>query len=234
MELSAYVVANPKKLHAAKVKQEVEEFLKEKGIEVTLGGKLLVTIGGDGTILHNNRHFDKDIFAIGSASSFLCQAKLEDWKEKLGKILGGYKVQKRMMLASELDGKRLPDALNEVCARNKEHRILMLGLDVGQKHHEFRADGVMFATPTGSRAYCYSCGGEELSADAKSYEAVAIAPFRREFAPTIVPASVKCRLVVESECDADVVIDGQEVFPLKQKSVVKVWVSGKYAKFVIV
>ncbi|VVB59008.1 NAD kinase [Candidatus Anstonella stagnisolia] len=234
MGLSAYVVANPKKPHVVKVKEEVEVFLQGNGVEVTPSGKLLVTIGGDGTILHNNRHFDKDIFAIGSKSSFLCQAKLEDWKEKLGKILAGYKVQHRIMLASELDGKRLPDALNEVCARNKEHRILMLGLEIGQKWHEFRADGVMFATPTGSPAYCYSCGGKEMGADANEYQAVAIAPFRREFEPVVVPAGVKCRLVVESECDADVVIDGQEVFPLKQKSVVKVWVSGKYAKFVIV
>jgi len=234
MALSAYVVANPKKPAVAKVKEEVEKFLAERKVGISSEGKLLVTIGGDGTILHNNRHFDKDIFAIGSKSSFLCQARLENWREKLGKILSGYKVQKRMMLASELDGKRLPDALNEVCARNKEHRILVLGLEIGKKWHEFRADGVMFATPTGSPAYCYSCGGKELAADANEYQAVAIAPFRREFEPVVVPAEVKCRLIVESECDADVVIDGQEVFPLKQKSVVKVWVSDKKAKFVIV
>ncbi|MBS3069093.1 NAD(+)/NADH kinase [Candidatus Micrarchaeota archaeon] len=234
MGLSAYVVANPKKPAAAKVKGEVEGFLRENGVEVSESGRLLVTIGGDGTILHNNRHFDKDIFAIGSQSSFLCQARLDNWRGMLGKILKGYKVQQRLMLASELDGKRLPDALNEVCVRNKEHRILVLGLEIGQRHYGFRADGVLFATPTGSPAYCYSCGGEELPAGSNAYEAVAIAPFRREFAPTVVPASVHCSLVVESECDADVVIDGQEVFPLEQKSTVKIWVSDKKAKFVIV
>lgn len=232
--LSAYVVSNPKKQAAAKVKDEVERFLQEKGVKISERGRLLITIGGDGTLLHNNRYFDKDIFAIGSSSSYLCQAKLENWEEMLSKVLGGYKVQNRLMLASELNGKRLPDALNEVCVRNKEHRILVLGLQIGEKNYGFRADGVLFATPTGSPAYCYSCGGAELPVDANAYEAVAIAPFRREFSPTVVHANVQCRLVVESECDADVVVDGQEVYPLGKKSEVKVWVSEKQAKFVMV
>ncbi len=232
---SAVVIANPKKREAEKLLEEVKKFLTKKGVEVTeQDADIFIAIGGDGTILYNKGHFDKPIFGIGSKSSFLCQANEQDWREKLSVILGGFRIQERLMLSSELEGKRLPDALNEVCVRNKEHRILVMKLGVDGKEYSFRADGVLFSTPTGSTAYSYSCGGSEMEVKERRYQIVAIAPYRREFAPAIVPESAECSLVVQSECDADVVIDGQYVVPLAEEANVKVFASEKGAKFVVV
>jgi NAD+ kinase len=232
---SAVVVANPSKKNAIETRKQVLEFLGEKGVRISgRSADLFIAIGGDGTVLFNKGHFDKPIFAIGSESSFICQAQHHDWKEKLGKILGGFQTEERAMLSSELDGKKLPDALNEVCVRNKEHRILAMHLKVDKKDYAFRADGVLFSTATGSTAYSYSCGGEEMGQTDTRCQIVAIAPYRRSFEPMIVPQGAISTLIVESECDADVVIDGQHVFPLERSAVVKVYASGKKAKFALV
>lgn len=232
---SAVVIANPKKREAGRILGEVEKFLSENGVEVMeREADIFIAIGGDGTILYNKGHFDKPIFGIGSASSFLCQANEGDWREKLSGILEGFRIQERLMLSSELEGKRLPDALNEVCVRNKEHRILEMKLGVDGKEYSFRADGVLFSTPTGSTAYSYSCGGSEMDVKERRYQIVAIAPYRREFSPTIVPHSAVCSLVVQSECDADVVIDGQYVVPLAEEANVRVFASKNKARFIIV
>jgi NAD+ kinase len=230
---TAIVVANPKKKDAVALRSKVVSFLKSSGINVAPRGGTVVAIGGDGTILFNKRHYGKPFFGIGSASSYLCHATEHDWKERLGHVVRhGYKTEKRLLLASSLDGKRLPDALNEVCVRNKEHRILYLFLTVDGRKFKFRADGVLFSTPTGSSAYCYSCGGDEIERNARAFEIVGIAPFRRTFKPHIVNENAKCHLVVESECDADVVIDGQYVYPIKRKSRIEVWKSEKDFLFV--
>ncbi|OIO20704.1 hypothetical protein AUJ17_05150 [Candidatus Micrarchaeota archaeon CG1_02_47_40] len=226
---TAIVIWNPKKKSAKAIGSAVEKFLQKKGVKIIKGRKadLLVAVSGDGTILYNKNKYSAIIFGIGSKKSFVCQANERDWKGKLERLLAKPRFEKRMLLSSLLDGRKLPDALNEVVVRNRAHRILELKLFVGKRKFAFRADGIMFSTPTGSSAYAYSCGGRELGKQEKKYEIVAIAPFRRAFSPLIVPQSTKCLLKIVSECDAHAVIDGQFAYRLKRKSKVKVWRSGR-------
>jgi len=208
------LIANPAKPKAAELRAEVAEFLKDKGVSISSDGEILITVGGDGTILYNKENSRKPIFGIGSATSFICQAIDVDWKERLSAVLEGkFEREERFMLACELNGKRLPDALNEVAVRNTEHRILTLRLGVDAKKYIFRADGILFSTPTGSSAYCYSCGGDELAPNTRAYEIVAIAPFRRSFEPLIVGEDAVSTLTVEAHCKWSVIIDGQFVYP---------------------
>jgi len=225
---TAIVISNPKKKSAEELGKKVRKFLGGKGVRVISGRKadLLITVSGDGTILYNKNKFDAPVFGIGSKKSFICNANGKNWKGRLSQVIFGKTgFGKRLMLSSVLDGKKLPDALNEVVVRNRAHRILALKLWVGKRKFEFIADGVMFSTPTGSSAYAYSCGGKELKAGSKKYEIVAIAPFRRRFKPMVVPENTVCRLEIASECDAHAVIDGQFAYKLKRKSRVRVWKS---------
>lgn len=243
---TAIVISNPKKKSAGKIAKQVMGFLGSRGIKAVLGREragavkpvkadLLVAISGDGTILYNKNKYDAPIFGIGSRKSFICQANERDWKGKLGQVIEGKgRIQPRLMLSSELDGKRLPEALNEVVVRNRAHRILELKLWVGKRKFEFRADGIMFSTPTGSSAYAYSCGGKELGKTERNYEIVAIAPFRRAFKPMVVSEDTICRLEIESECDAHAVIDGQFAYRLKRSSKVRVWKGRRDALLVAV
>lgn len=228
---SAVVLFNPKKKEGARIKKDVEKFLIRHGVKLSKEGEIVIAIGGDGTILYN-KYCGKPMFGIGSALSFLCEATMKNWKGALGKVLKGYDIDRRVMLSAKLDGKKLPDALNEVCVRRREHRIATINLRVGGKRYRFRADGVIISTPTGSTAYAYSCGGEELPPHSKKYEIVAIAPLRRELKPLIVDEKEISDIFVEGGEYTDVIIDGQLVFPLKKRSRLKIYKGDKTVDFV--
>jgi NAD+ kinase len=125
----------------------------------------------------------------------------------------------------------MEDALNEIVVHSRNHRVVDIELLVGRRRFAFYADGVMFSTPTGSSAYCYSCGGRELPKHARKYEIVAIAPYRRAFTYAIVPDSVTASAVVKSN-NADLISDGQFIHHLKAGSIIKVWKSSRAIELV--
>lgn len=206
----ALVVANRSKLFALQVKKDAEKFLSSRGILLSASSpQLVITVGGDGTVLHSKKYYGVPFFSIGSRTSFVCQANFSDWEEKLSHALRSPRVERRLLLEASVDGRALPIALNEVGIRNPEPRILSMHLAAGSRHFAFRADGVFFSTPTGSPAYCYSCGGKEMERTAEAYQVVAIAPFRRLFRPTVMPASSRCTLRISAPDRAHLFIDGQ-------------------------
>lgn len=214
----AIIAPNPRKNWAHVIARQLHEFLRQRGIKVTSSKKnadFMITIGGDGTVLREKRHTSLPIFAIGSASSYFCQARNSNWRRVLARALARPKLQKRMMLSSWLNGVRMEDALNEVFMRNWDHRVLDLDLRANGYRGKFLADGVIFSTPTGSSAYAYSAGGRQLPPIAKQYEIVGLAPYRRAFKPMVVKDSTVSTLIVRTKRPAFAVIDGQFSHKLK-------------------
>ena len=214
----AAISPNPRKRWAHRIARELHPFLRKRGISVTHSrahADILITIGGDGTILHEKKHCEAPIFGIGSETSFICQARRENWKAVLAKALRKPRIGERMQLASWLNGRRLEDAMNDVFVRNSDHRVLDFDLQVNGRKFNFTADGVIFSTPTGSTAYAYSAGGIELKLGAKKYEVVGLAPYRRRFRPQIVGDLTKSTVIVHTRRPAIAVIDGQYGYKLK-------------------
>ncbi|MFA5929498.1 MAG: hypothetical protein WC861_01315 [Candidatus Micrarchaeia archaeon] len=204
----AAVAANRKKPQTSALRREVEAFLRAHGVSLSKKPQLMITIGGDGTVLYHKRHYGVPFFAIGSNTSFICQATFANWKGRLSRVLSSLASEPRLMLECSIDGKRMPLSLNEIGIRNPEPRVLSMHLAVGKKHFAFRADGLLFCTPTGSPAYCYSCGGKQMQRRAACYQAVAISPFRRTFAPLILPRSARCTIRLSGPERAQFFIDG--------------------------
>lgn len=223
---SALIRANPKKEWAVKLKREVEVFLVQRGVKVGGEGDVLITIGGDGTLLYNKNKYNKPVFGIGNERSFICQSNYKNWREVLGRLLRKNRVERRSMLECCSAGKKYENALNEVCIRSNDHRLVEFNLSFDGRHAAFRADGVLFSTPTGSTAYAYSCGAPELPPTARKYEVVPIAPYRRRFKPVVLPNSAKCEVVV-IKGNADLVIDGQFIHHVKLNSKINVQISKK-------
>jgi NAD+ kinase len=224
----AAVFANRKKPQTAALKREVEGFLRAHG--VTLSSKnpqLAITIGGDGTVLYHKRHYGVPYFAIGSNTSFICQSTFANWRNKLSRVLPDLKSEKRLMLSCSIDGKKMPLSLNEIGIRNPEPRVLSLHLAAGKMHYAFRADGFLLCTPTGSPAYCYSCGGKQMRKGDARYQAVAISPFRRTFAPLVLPRSARCTIRLSGPERAQFFIDGHCFRPFTSKSTLRVWASSR-------
>ena len=228
----AFVVANNGKPFALQVKKEVQSFLSKRGISRSVSSpQLIITVGGDGTVLFSKKYYGIPFFSIGSKTSFICPANFSDWREKLSRALRDGKLEGRLLLEASVNGKKLPLSLNEIGIRNPEPRLLSMHLQVGKKHFAFRADGVFFSTPTGSMAYCYSCGGKEMKRTAKAYQAVAIAPFGRLFHPTIIPASSACILRVSGVDRAHLFIDGQPAGIFSEKDTLRIRASKKVFLF---
>jgi NAD+ kinase len=245
----AAVFANRKKRQTAALKEEVELFLMEHGVKLSKKPQLVITIGGDGTVLYHKRHYGVPFFAIGSNTSFICQANFANWKGKLARALASLRVEKRLMLACSIDGKKMPLCLNEIGIRNPRPRVLSLHLEAGtgsigaqkptwargscahaggrSRHFAFRADGLLFCTPTGSAAYCYSCGGKQVKKRGSHYQAVAISPFRRIFRPLMLPKNTACILRLSGPERAQFFIDGQEFGGFSSKNTLRVWACRK-------
>ena len=229
----ALVVANEKKPVARQIKKEVQKFLLQRGIQTSPSApQLIITVGGDGTVLFSKKYYSLPFFSIGSQTSFICQANFSDWKKKLSQALRSHKLEERLLLEATLNGKKLPLSLNEIGIRNPEPRILSMHLQSGKRHFAFRADGVFFSTPTGSPAYCYSCGGKEMKKTGQKYQIVAIAPFRRLFKPTTIPASSSCTLRISAPDTAHLFIDGQPAGTFSEKQTLKI--RGSKRKFLFV
>ncbi|MEM3362185.1 MAG: hypothetical protein QXV64_02225 [Candidatus Anstonellaceae archaeon] len=232
---SVGILINKEKNWAKKLKQQLTSYLLKNKVKILSPSKaqILITVGGDGTLLYYKNKYLKPYFAIGTKKSWLVQATNINYKKYLKKIIrDGFRIEKRIMIRAEINGKRILDCLNELAIRNKEHRIVEFELKIKKRKYKFYADGVIFSTPTGSTAYAYSCGGKELKPTEERYEVVAIAPYRRKFKPLILKKDVKCFLYVKTTCKTDALIDGQIEIELKNNTKIEVQVSENRFEFV--
>ena len=147
---------------------------------------LVIAIGGDGTFIHaaqDAARFDKEILGINAGSlGFL--AGLEKSELHLLRALteGNYTIDRRMMLCVEhYAGGVLKEkhyCLNDaVFARGVSFR--MCNISVASSDYtvnDFFADGLIFATPTGSTAYSLSAGGPVLDPTIESIIVTPICP----------------------------------------------------------
>lgn len=160
-----------------------------------------LVLGGDGTILqaaHDLAARQIPIFGINLGTlGFLAETEVAELDAALSKLLSGeYTVKEQMMLAVTVhaEGRRsaLPDALNDlVVTRSGFSRVIVAGVYInGELVSDFRGDGVIVATPTGSTGYSLSAGGPIV---APAAGAMVITP--------VCPHSLNARSIVVSDLD---------------------------------
>ena len=139
----------------------------------------IITLGGDGTLIQAARDLaGKNIPMLGinrGTLGYLTQvSRTEEIEDALSSLLtNDYRLEERMMLSgcAYRDGKVIAQdiALNEiVMTRSGLVKMLQLKVFVNQEFlNEYRADGLIAATPTGSTAYNLSAGGPIIVPDSK-------------------------------------------------------------------
>jgi len=131
---------------------------------------LLIVLGGDGTILDisHNIYFPIPVIGINVGSlGFLTEILSSEMFEKLDQIFDkkNFFIEKRMRLKVKIleDNNivNLPSALNEIAiGRSSNLRIVCIKVYInGNYFLEFRGDGIIISTPTGSTGYSLSAGG---------------------------------------------------------------------------
>ena len=140
------------------------------------GADMLITFGGDGTILRAARAAagtDVPILGVNLGDmGFMTELEPEDIGLIPGAVMGGYEVQKRIMLDVALvrEGEVLFTgfALNDAVIRGLTRVVELSVYGDGQLISRLSGDGAVVATPTGSTAYSMSAGGPIVEPSAEN------------------------------------------------------------------
>jgi NAD+ kinase len=148
---------------------------------------LAAVIGGDGTMLHALAcfgHFDKPVAGINIGTlGFLTSCKDHELDQFAAALAGGcFSTCARTLLEATIHQAGQPPtsftALNEITvARGETGRLVSLRVSVnGELLNDYRADGLIVATPTGSTAYSLSAGGPLIAPHAAVFLITPICP----------------------------------------------------------
>ena len=211
---------------------QTSKLLGERGKARTLPAltqtvKLLIVLGGDGTLLGVARAMSERTVPVLGVNlgklGFLTETTLEEVDSVLSHVLEGtFEMEERMMLKVQvLRGRKAIASsrlLNEVVI-NKSALARILELDVridGQFVAIYHADGLIVATPTGSTAYSLSAGGPIVLPAMKAFCITPICPHDLTNRPLVVPDTVTIQVTLESDSqDVYCTLDGQMGLPLK-------------------
>ncbi|UCD92361.1 MAG: NAD(+)/NADH kinase [Methanobacteriota archaeon] len=196
----------------------------------------VVTIGGDGTILRAMQRSNAKLLGINAGvMGFLTEVKLDDIETSIDRVLNNdYKLDERIKLKVQKNGNRLYDCLNEAVfhtAQVAKMRHFKITID-GHLADEFRADGMMIATPTGSTSYAMSAGGPIIDPRVEAMVLVPLAPFKLSQRPLVVPAksTIELELIEPKECL--LVLDGQDIQKFSGDERASITVSENKASFI--
>ena len=199
---------------------------------------MILVLGGDGTLLAMGDRIaqhgvDVPLLGVNFGSlGFLTEITLAELFPALeNAINGSVSLEQRRMLRAMVrrDGQIITDrvALNDVTlTRNATSPIIDLSVSVGSQFvAEFKADGLIVASPTGSTAYNLAAGGPIVHPVVEALVITPIAPHTLTNRPIIVPASSDVRIQPISNCDDNQIIvsfDGQSGVPLACNDIVSV------------
>ncbi len=169
---------------------------------------LMISIGGDGTILRAAtfvRGTGIPILGINAGRlGFLAKVQKDNIEAFLQLVLDqNYTISERTLLQMqcEPDNQSIGElnfAMNEVSVSRKD-TTSMITVDTylnGEYLTSYWADGLIIATPTGSTGYSLSCGGPVLTPDVQSWVVTPIAPHNLNARPLVIPDTTEIRLHV--------------------------------------
>ncbi len=212
------------------------------------GTDLLICIGGDGTVLRAARAVvPHETLLLGvnmGHLGFLSELDAAAAVERLPEVLAGAgRIEERAMLHAEIvappgtDGDQTParhDALNDVVIGRAEiGRTVQIDVSVdGSPLADYRADGVIVATATGSTAYSLSAGGPILPPESREILLTPLAPHLASSNSIVLPPSSLIEVHMSPERPATLSIDGERDLDLTAGEMVRVALGPYCARFV--
>ncbi|HHD83248.1 MAG TPA: NAD(+) kinase [Campylobacteraceae bacterium] len=213
--------------------EESAELFAETGVpsdELFARSDILISIGGDGTLLSLSRksyRYDKPILGINAGNlGFLTDVKLTEIETFIDKIFQGeYRIDHRMVLSVELlsqvANKSLIAFNDVVLSRpsiegmvNVDAYVTSRESHMIKKHlNRYYGDGVIVSTPTGSTAYNLSAGGPIVYPLTEALIVTPICPHSLTERPLVLPADFE--ILFESHDETIIVVDGQDIYNLK-------------------
>jgi NAD+ kinase len=189
--------------------------------------ELLITFGGDGTLLSVARHAPKGVPILGvnmGTLGFLTEVRVEEFQGVIERVLtGDYECEKRMTFDVTVRGPgrdhRSYRVLNDATInKSAVARIIEMRVTVGGEFvSAFRADGLIIATPTGSTAYNLSAGGPIIYPTMGAIVLTPICPHMLSNRPVVLPDDLEIEIgIATPNQEIFLTLDGQEGLPIAQ------------------
>lgn len=194
---------------------------------------VLLTVGGDGTIIHSARHAaaeGKPILGINLGRlGFVAELEADEIHMLKALVKGEYVVDSRIILSVKVRRKtgecECYAAVNDaVVSRGSLSRIIDLDVAIdGTYVTSYRADGILVATPTGSTAYALSAGGPVIAPNLRCIELVPICPHSLSARSVIISADSVLGISADSpDGRSYLTIDGQISVELEKNDTVEI------------
>ncbi len=230
-----------------------ENWLRERKHKICykLSDKILrqldfvITFGGDGLVLHTANKIKEysipmirvNYGYVGALTNVMPDVILEKLFQIFERNNFIIKERTRVEVAvlDKYEHKTLlvKDALNDIVIERRDTRSIAVNVMAGGVKNEYRGDGVIFATRTGSTAYAESAGGPTLIDETKFILRV-VSPSNRELLPWLIRPN-NTKIVFQAERitgKARLVADGEKVLNLREDDKIVIKKSEKATLFV--
>ncbi len=204
-----------------------------KASELAEGTDIMLSLGGDGTILRAARVASPRSIPILAVNlgrvGFMAELQASEALEKVLPFVEGEEgwIEERHMLQAEVvsrEGGLLYHALNDVVvARGERCRLIRVSVTIdGEPVTTYKCDGVILATTTGSTAYSMAAGGPVLYPLASDIVLQPVAAHLSPGTALVLPSESVVDLQVGTYHQATLSVDGQIEIPLTDGDIVKV------------
>tara|TARA_Y100000590_G_scaffold193340_1_gene219696 strand:+ start:1447 stop:2286 length:840 start_codon:yes stop_codon:yes gene_type:complete len=206
--------------------------------------QLVITLGGDGTILRVARSissFEIPILGINLGRvGFMTEIPYSDSIKILDEVLkdiNKFRIEKRLMLKATgiSNNKKFElNALNDIVLGHQSVSRLM-DIDVyvdSELMAEYRADGIIISSPSGSTGYSLAAGGPIITPEQKLMLIQPIAPHMSLDVGVVVPDNSKISINIASPNKAVVSADGFDEVVLGEKDKIDVEISKHVTRFI--
>ncbi len=246
------VLPNLDKRGAADVVEKLGLLLKKEGVKAYLPDTIcspnyehapeddlykladvIITIGGDGTIIRYAKRAaldSKPVLGINAGRmGYLADIEQNELHLISNLIKGDYKIENRMMLDVSFyeNGNKLGQysALNDaVITSGFISRIIDISVAVERDAINYRADGLIVSTPTGSTAYSMSAGGPIIDPSTENICITPICSHSLSAKPILMSANTTLSLKSFSKKRTEIylTVDGRKVANVKPYSEIKI------------
>lgn len=209
----------------------IEAFDNEIVVDISKAD-MIFSLGGDGTFL-NSWHkacdsccLNTPIFGVNYGTlGYLTEATKQNWQHKFAKIFENkYEIENRLILEAYTAGPdtELPlPVINDVVVRSDtcSNFTITVNDDIIMN---YRGDGIIIATPTGSTGYALSAGGSLIDPSSKIVEIQGLAPHTLANRPVLLEAKNINNIKIKAEgrqCNT-FLVDGQNIERFKEKTII--------------
>ncbi|MGC8976641.1 MAG: NAD(+)/NADH kinase [Candidatus Ratteibacteria bacterium] len=238
-----FILENKKIKGIEKEKQKIINLLKSCGKVVEKNFKnpdLILTMGGNGTILKAIGFLKNEktlIYGIKYGKTGFLTNSSENIEDEIKKILNGnFNFSERILLEIEVKKNRKKvfksRALNDLLIQRKGIRIIEIRVEINNEEvFNFRGDGIIISTPTGSTGHSLSCGGPIIFPDVECFLLTPFSPYTLSIRPLILSSDKKIKVNISPE--GKIICDGQKEFDIDEEDFIEIKKSRIKAKLIL-